>query len=190
MSFLVTDSETPLQAETLPALKITHFFGTPARGAVYAYLRCYVYQGDVHYSVCVFDELPPPSARVGFAITADDTLSRYLFLSISKNNEPSLSLYHHDLNRVDAVSQTLAVPEVQKFSGADEQGGYWGAQGVLPHALWKSLFNCTPKAGVFLPANVFLYDIFESAFGAAFPVPKDAVIPTADGFSPFMIVPY
>ena len=39
--------------ETLPALKITHFNGEPARGQVYAYLRCYVRDGEIPFSVTV-----------------------------------------------------------------------------------------------------------------------------------------
>ena len=53
--------------ETLPALKITHFNGEPARGQVYAYLRCYVRDGEIPFSVTVFDETPPHTARFGFA---------------------------------------------------------------------------------------------------------------------------
>ena len=63
MPFLVTDSAVPLPAETRPALKLTHHYDAPARGEVYAYLRCYVHKGALCYNLLVFDEAPPPSAH-------------------------------------------------------------------------------------------------------------------------------
>ena len=36
----------------------------------------------------------------------------------------------------------------------------------------------------------FLYDVSEPAFGAAFPVPAGAGVPTAAGFGTFVVVPY
>ena len=53
MSLLITNSRDALPMETLPALKITHFNGEPARGQVYAYLRCYVRDGEIPFSVTV-----------------------------------------------------------------------------------------------------------------------------------------
>ena len=64
MPFLVTDSAVPLPAETLPALKLTHHYDAPARGEVYAYLRCYVHKGALCYNLLVFDEAPPPTAII------------------------------------------------------------------------------------------------------------------------------
>ena len=68
MPFLVTDSAVPLPAETLPALKLTHYYNAPARGDVYAYLRCYIYKGALCYNLLVFDGAPPPTERIGFAL--------------------------------------------------------------------------------------------------------------------------
>jgi hypothetical protein len=180
----------PLLAETLPALKITEFCGAPARGTVYAYLRCYVHRGSLHYSVYVFDEAPPATARVGLAITADSTASRYLFLSLSAAGSLACSLYAHTPGQDDTPLQAVEAPPVRTFGGADEQGGYWGAQGVLPAELWQSCFGSTPQAGSVLPGNVFLYDTQQPAFGAAFAAPANAHIPTAQGFSSFVVVPY
>ena len=79
--------------ETLPALKITHFNGEPARGQVYAYLRCYVRDGEIPFSVTVFDETPPHTARFGFAVTPDDAAGTYLFASCTKQQGDALWLY-------------------------------------------------------------------------------------------------
>lgn len=185
MPFLITDSAAALPAETLPALKITHFYGAPRRGCVYAYLRCYVHRGAVRYSATVFDEAPPATARLGLALTLDDAARGFLLLSLGKSSGAQLALYAGD-----AAPKALAVPPARMGAGGDEQGLYWSAEGELPAAVFRACFGGVPRAGVFLPGNVFLYDETEAAFGAAFPVPAGEKPPTAAGFQPFMVVPY
>lgn len=187
MAFLLTDSAAALPAETLPALKITHFYGAPARGPVYAYLRCYVRRGALHWCATVFDGAPPPTARIALAVTADDTASRYFFLSLGKDSPARLSLRLR--GAPDAEAEVLALPDCRRFSGADEQGEYWGAEGELPAAAFRRAFGAAPKAGSLLPGNVFLYDEAERAFGAAFPCPG-CEGPSADAFGTFLVVPY
>lgn len=189
MPFLVTDSAVLLPAETLPALKVTEFEGQPARGCVYAYLRCYVHGGDLHYSVSVFDEAPPDSARIGLAVTMDDSAAQYLFLSLGRGRAAPCTLYAHGAG-ADAPVRALSAPPPRFVGGSDEQGGYWGAEGVLPARLWRDCFGDVPHTGAILPGNVFLYDTAEAAFGSAFAVPAGARVPTAEGFSTFVIVPY
>ena len=84
MPFLVTDSAVPLPAETLPALKLTHHYDAPARGEVYAYLRCYVHKGALCYNLLVFDEAPPPTARIGFALCPAESEGEFLFASFGR----------------------------------------------------------------------------------------------------------
>ena len=60
MPFFITDSATPIAAEALPALKLTEFCGQPARGCIYAYLKCYLQHGDFFYEFTVFVEMQPP----------------------------------------------------------------------------------------------------------------------------------
>ena len=185
LPFLVTDSAAALPAETLPALKITHFYGAPRRGPVYAYLRCYVYRGAVRYSATVFDEAPFDTARLGLALTLDDAARSFLFLSLGKTSGARLRLYGED-----GAGKELAAPAPRMSAGGDEQGLYWSAEGELPAAVFRAQFGGVPRAGMFLPGNVFLYDEAEAAFGAAFPVPAGETVPTAAGFEPFMVVPY
>ena len=85
--------------------------------------------------------------------------------------------------------RTLALPAPRHFAGSDEQGFYWSAEGELSAALFKENFGKAPQTGCILPANVFLYDTCEPAFGAAFPAPAGAHVPTAAGFEPFVVVP-
>ena len=84
MPFLVTDSAVPLPAETLPALKLTHYYDAPARGDVYAYLRCYIYKGALCYNLLVFDGAPPPTERIGFALCPAESEGEFLFASVRK----------------------------------------------------------------------------------------------------------
>ena len=185
MPFLVTDSASPLAFETLPALKVTEFQGRPERGEVYSYLRCYVREGALYYSVAVFDGAPPATARIGLAITADDTAERYLFAVLGKGQNCELSLYKDDV-----LEKVLAAPAVRHLAGQDEQGEYWSAESVLPAELFRTLFGRVPPAGMLLPGNVFLFDRRETAFGTAFPVPANGPLPTSRGFDSFLVVPY
>ena len=84
MPFLVTDSAVSLPAETLPALKLTHYYDAPARGDVYAYLRCYIYKGALCYNLLVFDGAPPPTERIGFALCPAESEGEFLFASFGK----------------------------------------------------------------------------------------------------------
>lgn len=185
MSFLITDSEAELLPETLPALKLTHFNGEPARDRVYSYLRCYICRGSLSFSLTVFDGFPRETSRIGLAISLDDDAKRYLFLSCSKQNGENLWLYEND-----APVKQLSVAPLRYFSGGDEQGLYWGAEGILPAELFRDVFGCIPKSGMMMPGNVFLYDETESAYGSAFPAPAGIRIPSCSGFGSFLAVPY
>lgn len=189
MSFLITESRDALPMETLPAWKITHFYGTPARGCVYAYLRCYVQSGAMPFSFTVFDGAPRKTARFGFAVTLDDTAETYLFASCAKGQNAALRLYRAG-EGADAPVRKLEIPAVRQLAGSDEQGVYWSAEGVLPAGTLREIFGRTPKTGDVLPANAFLYDEAEQAFGTACPVPPGCSVPTAAGFGALVVVPY
>ena len=119
--------------ETLPALKITHFNGEPARGQVYAYLRCYVRDGEIPFSVTVFDETPPDTARFGFAVTPDDAAGTYLFASCTKQQGDALWLYRTG-EPADGPLRRLEMPPMRHLAGSDEQGFYWGCELLLDEA--------------------------------------------------------
>ncbi len=189
MSFLITESRDALPMETLPAWKITHFYGEPARGCVYAYVRCYVRGGSIPFSVTVFDGAPRKTARIGFAVTLDDAVQTYLFMSCAKGQGGALWLYRAGEGGDTPVRQ-LQMPALRELSGSDEQGVYWGAEGVLPAEALREVFGCVPKAGDLLPAGAFLYDTAESAFGSACPVPPGCMAPGASGFGALVVVPY
>ena len=140
--------------ETLPALKITHFNGEPARGQVYAYLRCYVRDGEIPFSVTVFDETPPHTARFGFAVTPDDAAGTYLFASCTKQQGDALWLYRTG-EPADVPLRRLEMPPMRHLAGSDEQGFYWSAEGVLPAQAFRTAFGRVPRVGGILPGNAF-----------------------------------
>ena len=144
MSFLITNSRDALPMETLPALKITHFNGEPARGQVYAYLRCYVRDGEIPFSVTVFDETPPDTARFGFAVTPDDAAGTYLFASCTKQQGDALWLYRTG-EPADVPLRRLEMPPMRHLAGSDEQGFYWSAEGVLPAQAFRTAFGRVPR---------------------------------------------
>lgn len=189
MSYLISESTGPLPVETLPAWKVTHFCGAPARGQVYAYLRCYLCGGSLRYCATVFDSAPRPTARFGFAFTPEDTPRRYLFVSCAKGAAPVLRLYETG-EPEDVPVRTLALPPARQATGSDEQGAYWSEEGEVPAGLLRGIFGRVPQTGDVLPANVFLYDEAEAPFGAACPAPPGRRVPMAAGFGTMVVTPY
>ena len=122
------------------------------------------------FSVTVFDETPPDTARFGFAVTPDDAAGTYLFASCTKQQGDALWLYRTG-EPADVPLRRLEMPPMRHLAGSDEQGFYWSAEGVLPAQAFRTAFGRVPRVGGILPGNAFLYDVSEPAFGAAFPVP-------------------
>lgn len=190
MPFLVTDSAVPLPAETLPALKLTHHYDVPTRGEVYAYLRCYVHKGALCYNLLVFDEAPPPTARIGFALCPAESEGEFLFASFGRApDSDALALCLTQPGGGYAAGRAFSAPAARRSAGEDEQGPYWCAEGVLPAQVLCEAFGKAPRAGEFWPGNVFLYDTAAPGFGAAFPCERGSGGWLAR-FEPFMVVPY
>ena len=190
MPFLVTDSAVSLPAETLPALKLTHYYDAPARGDVYAYLRCYIYKGALCYNLLVFDGAPPPTERIGFALCPAESEGEFLFASFGKApGSDTLALCRAQPGGGYAAVRAFSAPAARRGAGEDEQGPYWCAEGTVPADVLRSAFGCVPQAGGFWPGNVFLYDTAAPGFGAAFPCPGGPG-GWQPGFEPFVIVPY
>ena len=186
MPFLITDAAAPLLMDTVPALKLTCFSGHPARDEVYAYLRCYVCRGALHFCFTEFDEAPPDDVRFGLALQPADETERYLLLRVAPRAGAQVTVR----SAQGTAERALAAPAVQYTAGSDEQGIFWSAEGKLEASLLHMLFGKAMKAGAVWAGNVFLYRGSEAAFGAAFPVPEGLTAPTAEGFDTFTIVPY
>ena len=118
-----------------------------------------------------------------------DAAGTYLFASCTKQQGDALWLYRTG-EPADVPLRRLEMPPMRHLAGSDEQGFYWSAEGVLPAQAFRTAFGRVPRVGGILPGNAFLYDVSEPAFGAAFPVPTGAGVPTAAGFGTFVVVPY
>lgn len=169
--------------ETLPALKITHFNGEPARGQVYAYLRCYVRDGEIPFSVTVFDETPPDTARFGFAVTPDDAAGTYLFASCTKQQGDALWLYRTG-EPADVPLRRLEMPPMRHLAGSDEQGFYWSAEGVLPAQAFRTAFGRVPRVGGILPGNAFCMTFPNRRSARRFLCPQVRAFPPQPGSAP------
>ncbi|MEG2930820.1 MAG: hypothetical protein RR825_03445, partial [Ruthenibacterium sp.] len=119
MAFLITDSATSLLMETVPALKITHFYGQSLRDHVYAYLRCYVLHGDWHCCFTSFDEAPPKGARMALCLQPAMGGGTLIY-SVNKYTGAALIVQETNAALPD-------IPAAQIVTGGDEQGLYWSA---------------------------------------------------------------
>lgn len=187
LAFLITDSDTPLLMETVPALKLTEFSGTPARDNVYAYLRCYVHAGTMMLSAASFDGAPRATARFCVCMGFADAPQRYLCWAAAPSGEAALTLRDA---KTDAVLDTLPCPAVHIVTGGDEQGLFWIAEGCVRADTFRQALGLVPRAGCVMTGNAFLCDTEEAAFGAAAPVPAGFAAPTAAGMDTWMVVPY
>ena len=189
MAFLITDSAAPLLMETVPALKITHYYGHAVRDNVYAYLRCFVRSGSVYCCFTCFDEAPPETAFLALCLQPADRSETALCFAAGKGSGTVLTVRGAD----GTVLKTLAAQAadaVQVVTGGDEQGLYWSINAVLPATAFSEVFGDTPKSGSVFAGNLYLCNSAETAFGAAFPVPEGAGALSALGFGTFMVVPY
>ena len=185
MAFPVSYSKTPLVLDAVSALKITHFYGRSALDDIYSYLRIFVQNGALVFSLTSFEQNPPKNSRVGAAFCFDPGKGRTLKISVN-----------HDL----ALSAVIAAPGEPEqpvslctppslFGGSDEQGFYWGCRFVLEPELVGELGGNLVPGSVFF-GNAYKFAQGESAYGAAFPAPPDAQPGDRAGFGEFVVVPY
>ncbi|MDD3429582.1 MAG: hypothetical protein PHG02_06225 [Oscillospiraceae bacterium] len=185
MSILVSHSQTPLLPDTLPAVKMTEFFGSAKSGPVYSYLKLHECNGSIHLCLMAFEETPAPQSRLGAAFCFDNTQpGKFIFFSANAMENFSLLLYNNTAN-------PLALPASGSiFSGRDEQGFYWGVETILSADLLAQHFGSAPKVKSVFGGNAFKYNTTEAAFGSAFAVPLGNTVPTCKGFGTFTVVPY
>lgn len=185
MSFLITDSKTPLLMETVPVLKLTHFYGALPHGMVYAYVRCFACKGALHVCFTEFDENPVPTAYLALYLQAPEQESSYLSLTVRKHGGAALQMC---AAATGAAVQTLACEQPAIVTGGDEQGLFWSARVTLTADTLRKTLGKAPKAGDFILGNVLMLDeTAPHAAGAAFPLADGAL--TA-GFDTFTFVPY
>ncbi len=165
MAFFVTDSGSELFTDTLPALKIKHYYGKPARDNVYSYVRLYFYKGSLRGAFTSFDEKPLLTNKMSLCLKSEHS-EETLVISIGKN------LKAH-------VYKTCEPPGEQKqdithftadniITGEDEQGAFWSVNfNISSNAIKKALGKAI-CAGDILACNLYLHSDEESAFACVF----------------------
>ncbi len=185
MSYLITNSNTPLLMDTVPVLKIKEYYGEAGRDNVYSYMRCYAFEGELYCSFTSFDIDPPEGVKMALCLFSPDTNSG-LVATASKHS--GAQLYAHTSAGEDVLSDALQPQSV--VTGVDEQGFYWSVSLTIKKQAFINTFGKELSSGELFFGNLFLYSEHESAFGCAFAVPAGESALTKKGDGTFLIVPY
>lgn len=198
VTFPVTMSGSPLEFDTLPALKTRRFFGSGSAEArtaarIYTMARLYLLDGALRLSLVAFEREPAPQSRVLFALAGEDTAADgKLALVCLSPGEARLMLADAATPPPlwepfgKAVSQPLPA---EFFAGVDEQGWYWGAQTALPaDALQQA--GCRPAQGAAFRAALYKFCEGAPAFGTSAMAAKAEHPLDALGFDNFTFVSY
>ena len=156
MAVLIERLTGPVAMDTLPVIKLTHWYGTPARDEIYAYARLCLCPEGLRIRMTVFDREPAPTEK----ITALLQMKRSLRLEFTR-----------DTACLTAGSEAYGLPQTVFSAGADEQGWYWQADCLLQRELMARAGAEMPADGVAFDAAFFLRDTREEAFGSAFACP-------------------
>lgn len=121
MAIPVTQSNTPLFFDAIPAVKVRYYNedGLP----VYTYARLYALGKQLAVNLCAFERKPSAASRIDFCI-GDSHKS--LLLSLG---EQQAELF---LQQSGQPLFPLPTPPANHFTGEDEQGWHWGASFILP----------------------------------------------------------
>ncbi len=157
MPVLVDHALRSLVLDTLPVVKLTEWYGTPARDQVYTYARLCVAAGALHLAMTVFDGAPPATQRACARLHLN---GKALRLTFGPDGSASAT--------VDGVPATLPEGCCLFAAGADEQGWYWQAHAILDRALLQSWGIALPAPGDTFEGGFTLQDENEEAFGSAF----------------------
>ena len=165
MAVLIEHLTGPVVMDTLPVIKLTHWYGTPARDEVYTYARLCLCPEGLRVRMTVFDREPAPT----------ETATVLLYLGT-----PLRLDFTRSTARLTGSGTAADLPQTVFSAGADEQGWYWQADCLLSPAELARLNAAPPADGVAFDAAFFLRDTRELAFGSAFscptgkaPVPED-----------------
>lgn len=185
MAALLTCTQTPLVMDTVPAVKIVNFNGSPKKDMVYAYARLYVLNGALCFRLTRFEEAPSENVRMGIAICSANQTDKFLYLWVDFNANAQLCIYNNG-----AILQSYTSPKISVSHGGDEQGLYFTAEGTINGDIIETALGQKMKPNAVFAGNIYSYDVTESSFGAAFKVPIGQAIPTQSGFEAFTCVSY
>lgn len=184
MVTLVPVSNTPLIFDALPAAKVRYYYGSygcygsPARGNIYTLARMYFLQGSLALSLSAFERDPDEMSRIEFALAGSQDAPLFRIV-----------LTRGGIQSVHPVGATGAVGPSSSFSGADEQGWYWGAHLTIPPDILEEA-GLVPAPEVEFRAALYKTRAGEDAYGSSFQ-PGDPQNPHhAADFGLFRIVSY
>lgn len=156
MAVLIEHLTGAVVMDTLPVIKLTHWYGTPARDEIYAYTRLCLCPEGLRIRMTVFDREPPLT----------ETAAALLLL-----NRPLRLEFTQDTARMTVGDETCGLPQTIFSAGADEQGWYWQADCLLQQETLARSGVELPADGTAFDAAFFLQDRRETAFGSAFACP-------------------
>ena len=184
MVFPVTTSDSPLEFDTLPALKCRYWQSGSRR--VYTLARLYSLYGGLQLSLCAFERVPATDSSIGLALTGNSGQMLWVFLTPKKAGMLLLPTAPATLPGTSALDNSVPLA-ADHFSGNDEQGWYWGGRlSLSQQVLAKAGCPLRPK-GTFR-AGLLKYGT--GPLGASYP-PGDAKKPLdATFFNEFLILDY
>ena len=174
MAVLVNHSTVDIVMDTLPVIKLTEWYGTPARDEIYAYARICISGGALRLSMSVFDGEPPVTQQAIVLLKLGRTALQLVFTP-----DRQVQLF--------ADGQALPFPGGLFGAGSDEQGWYWQASCAMDAALLESCGAKLPAAGESFFGGFYLKDSLEEAFGSAFVCPDHTM---QSGMTQLVVIPY
>ncbi len=182
LSFFVTDSNTKLLTDTLPALKIKHYYGTALKDNVYSYARIYFHKGALHGCFTSFDENPLKSTRMSLCLQGISN-DEVLIISFGKHFEGKV----FTLNKNgEAKTNFSDFTSNDAFTGEDEQGIFWNVEFCVNSSVFEKALGEKPLSKSVYSCNLFLHNDEEHAFAAAFK--ENELYSTKNG--QIIVVPY
>lgn len=179
MAFLVTNSQTPLIFDALPALKVAHYAQGEQLPKIYSYARFYFKKEQLALELYAFEKQPAPTSCIGFALQGPPVL-------LVEARPGECRFY-----KVEQGSKTQLEVEASPYflAGQDEQGWYWGASMVLP-ASFISLCKCNFAKESGFAAGVFKYSTERDGFGASAPIQNPGNMLDEGNFSHCKVVEF
>ncbi len=166
---MLTQSSTPLEFDTLGAVKIRHFFGDI--NEIYCYARFYIINGGIAVGVRVFERADIATTSVRLKLCSDE---RACELTIELDNKSGAQA---DVDGGEDKKITLS--GVSYLSGDDNQGFYWGAEFIIDKKMLDSV-GIIAKPGKTFLLNMTTAEPGKNGEGRAF----------IEEYGNFIIVPY
>lgn len=164
MAFLLERSHVPLQFDSLPAVKCTHWQGGAHR--VYTLARLYLLKGNLQINLTAYEKDAPNSSHIAFAmafgqclVVVDACKSMAQIYTFNSENGCFPSLL--SLGK----GKTLAC---QNLADENEQGWFWGQNTSVPKSFFSQVGINFEKESCF-KAGLLKYG--QNVLGASHKIP-------------------